>query len=353
MAAPTILRVKRRKNQDPSEVLVLSSKKRKADDTIEADDNIKIMKLAATVDVKDDPEKLTQTVNKILAKKTVPNFDELKARYKKSLSAKNSPMHQAKIAAEESRQENRYRFVAQKRALKLEDLEEWPENENNDKPEVDSNDKESKELYRLYDVVSEAPEKNTSEKESEKISCNGVEMIREYVDAKKDYSAESEYGYVYDVYYTQGSDGHTDSKDFDDSLLDGLVSIQPFNTGDSLVYDEYRDDPEEFKYEDDEDSNDEDNERNEYPDEDDEESSYQGYCDDGDLDLEMRVKGLGMCAEDGSELSSDDDDQLLYTRSFDEDAAHHGSAYARFKQRMIKEFYDDEDDDDEEGSEDD
>ena len=58
------------------------------------------------------------------------------------------------------------------------------------------------------------------------------------------------------------------------------------------MYDEYRDDPEEFKYEDDEDSNDEDNERNEYPDEDDEESSYQGYCDDGDLDLEMRVKGL-------------------------------------------------------------
>ena len=51
------------------------------------------------------------------------------------------------------------------------------------------------------------------------------------------------------------------------------------------MYDEYRDDPEEFKYEDDEDSNDEDNERNEYPDED-EESSYLGYCDDGDLDLE-------------------------------------------------------------------
>ena len=82
-------------------------------------------------------------------------------------------------------------------------------------------------------------------------------------------------------------------QDFDDSLLDGLVSIQPFNTGDDLVYDEYRDNPDEFKYEDDEDSNDEDNERNEYPDEDDEESSFKGYCDDGDLDLEMRVKGRG------------------------------------------------------------
>jgi len=132
-----------------------------------------------------------------------------------------------------------------------------------------------------------------------------------------------------------------------------LVSIQPFNTGDDLVYDEYRDNPDEFKYEDDEDSNDEDNERNEYPDEDDEESSFKGYCDDGDLDLEMRVKGLGFCPEDGSELSSDDEDQLLYTRSFDEDSAQHGSAYARFKQRMVKEFYEDDDDDAElDGSED-
>lgn len=351
MAASTILRVKRRKNQEPSEVLVLSAKKRKADDSLDTEDSIKIMKLAGTVDVEDDPQKLTQTVNKILAKKNVPNFEELKARYKKSLSVKNSPLHQAKIAANESRQESRYRFVAQKRALKIDELEEWPENENIDKKELDSSEKESDKLFRLYDVISEAPEKKTVEPESEKISCNGVEMIREYASAQKDYSAESEYGYVYDVYYTQGGPGEKDTKDFDDSLLDGLVSIQPFNTGDDLVYDEYRDDPEEFKYEDDDDSNDEDNERNEYPDEDDEESSYQGYCDDGDLDLEMRVKGLGVCPEDGSELSSDDEDQLLYTRSFDEDAAHHGSAYARFKQRMVKEFYEEDDDAELDGSE--
>jgi len=168
----------------------------------------------------------------------------------------------------------------------------------------------------------------------------------------RDSSAESEYGYVYDVYYSQADGGEADSKDFDDSLLDGLVSIQPFNTGDDLVYGEYRDDPDEFKYEDDEDSNDEDNERNEYPDEDDDESSYLGYCDDDDLDLDMRVKGLGFRGEDDSELSSDDEDQLLYTRSFDEDAAQHGSAYARYKQKMAREFYEDEDDDDLDGSED-
>ena len=43
-------------------------------------------------------------------------------------------------------------------------------------------------------------------------------------------------------------------------------------------------------------------------------------------------------------------DQLLYTRSFDEDSAQHGTAYARYKQKMMREFYDDdlEQDDDEE-----
>ena len=54
-------------------------------------------------------------------------------------------------------------------------------------------------------------------------------------------------------------------------MLDNLVSIHPFLAKDDL-FDEYRDDPDEFKYEDDVDSNDEGNDRNEYPDEDDDES---------------------------------------------------------------------------------
>jgi len=163
MAASTILRVKRRKTDDPSDVLVLSAKKRKADDVLDAGDSIKIMKLAGTVDVEDDPIKLTQTVNKILEKKNVPNFEELKARYKKSMSAKNSPLHQAKTDAKESRQDSRYRFVAQKRALNIDELEDWPDKKetNDSEKSVGSNEKESKRLFKLYDVVSEAIEKET------------------------------------------------------------------------------------------------------------------------------------------------------------------------------------------------
>ena len=33
---------------------------------------------------------------------------------------------------------------------------------------------------------------------------------------------------------------------------------------------------------------------------------------------------------------------MLYTRSFDEDSAQHGAAYARYKQKMMQEFYDDD-----------
>ena len=45
-----------------------------------------------------------------------------------------------------------------------------------------------------------------------------------------------EANYVYDVYYAEGGE----LADFDDSLLDGLVSLQPFNTGLDSLYDEYR-----------------------------------------------------------------------------------------------------------------
>ena len=193
---PTFLRVKRRKTEDPSDVLVLSSKKRKTDsDAVDEEGNIKILKLAATIDANDTGIKLTETVTNILAKKNYPNFEELKNRYKKSLNNKSgsSTTKEAKSkASEESRQDQRFRLVAQKRALKLEELEEWPlESEDKKETPKSEDSSEDKELFHLYDVVSDKKpdhENNSSDTKSgkqEKISCNGVEMIREYVDAQK------------------------------------------------------------------------------------------------------------------------------------------------------------------------
>jgi len=349
MSSSTIIRIKRRINEDPKEVLVLSAKKRKKDSPQDEEADIKIMKLVGTVGVDDKPEKLTQTVSNILSKKNFPNFEELKQKYKKSLKSRLKTTSDSKPTKDEHRQENRYRIVAQRRALNVESLEEWSEGVDSENQKVKANkDEETSKMFHLYDVINDAPDLRKTSAEKEKISCNGVEMIREYVSAK---NAETEYGYVYDVYYTQPDDNGVNCKDFDDSLLDGLVSIQPFNSGDDLLYDEYRDEPGEFRYEDDEDSNEEDNERNEYPDEDD--CSYLGDYDDDDLDLEMGVRGLGVSDDDRSGLSSDDEDDLLYTRSFDEDAAHHGSAYAKYKQRAMKELYEDDFNDELDASDDD
>jgi len=342
---PALLRVKRLKTQQPSSMLVLSARKRKASDTFDDADktdvgsDIKILKLAATLPVQQDGDKLTATVNKILKEKekSTPShsMQELKERYKKSVSAKNSPIHQVKENAKLARMEGRFKLVSQKRAINIEELEEWPEDHKDGKETVEDTTREGDSLYRLYDVVGEENDGDKKPADHDKVSCNGVEMIREYVTKQDD-------DYVYDLYYS----GHDvqETEDFDDSLLDGLVSIQPFITGDDFLYDEYRD---EFKYDDDEDSNDEDNVKNEYPDEDDEEdSSYFGYGED-DLDMDMRVKGLGLNSdEEKSDLSSDEEDQLLYTRAFDEDASRHGRAYAQFKQKMVREFYQDDSDED-------
>ena len=86
---PTLLRVKRRKSEDPKDVLILSAKKRRANDSESDEEKIKVLKLAGTVDAHDtkDKDELSKTVTKILAKKNYPNFEELKEKYKKSLNS--------------------------------------------------------------------------------------------------------------------------------------------------------------------------------------------------------------------------------------------------------------------------
>ena len=88
--------------------------------------------------------------------------------------------------------------------------------------------------------------------------------------------------------------------------MDSLVSIHPFNSGDDLFYDEYRDDPAEFRLDDDEDSNDEMDARNDYPDEDDvdEDDYYGGYDDNEGLDIGVRGLDIG-------DLSSEDEVRLV------------------------------------------
>ena len=41
---------------------------------------------------------------------------------------------------------------------------------------------------------------------------------------------------------------------------------------------------------------------------------------------------------DQEELSSDEEDELVYTSSFNQDVNKHGRAYAKYKQNILREF---------------
>ena len=191
MNTPTLLRVKRRKSEDPRDVLILSAKKRKTDDSQSEEEKIKVLKLAGTVNADETKVKdeLSKTVTKILAKKNYPNFEELKEKYKKSLSnaAGDSSKKKAQSDISTHRQESKFRLVAQKRSLKLEELEDWPQDDQETHLGETATGNEEPELFHMYDVISDCPrpEPARSEPEHEKISCNGVEMIREFVDSQK------------------------------------------------------------------------------------------------------------------------------------------------------------------------
>ena len=192
MNTPTLLRVKRRKSEDPKDVLILSAKKRKTDDSQSEEEKIKVLKLAGTVNADETKVKdeLSKTVTNILAKKNYPNFEELKEKYKKSLSSAAGDISKKKVQSEISshRQESKFRLVAQKRSLKLEELEDWPQDDQDAHPSESVTDSQGSELFHMYDVISDcavAEDKTRSGPEHEKISCNGVEMIREFVDSQK------------------------------------------------------------------------------------------------------------------------------------------------------------------------
>ena len=190
---PTLLRVKRRKSEDPQDLLILSAKKRKANDSKSDEEKIKVLKLAGTVNADDTKVKdeLSKTVSKILAKKNYPNFEELKESYKKSISGSTKEKSKQKVKSDISlhREDSKFRLVAQKRSLKLEELEDWPPHEEaKSENGASSSDTPEKELFHIYDVISDTSgteEEKKKKPEPEKISCNGVEMVREFVDTRK------------------------------------------------------------------------------------------------------------------------------------------------------------------------
>ena len=74
MSAPTLVRVKRRITEDPSDILVLSAKRiRTSEDSSVSGKDVRLLKLAGTVQSCEE-----KVIESIVQKKKLPNFEELK-----------------------------------------------------------------------------------------------------------------------------------------------------------------------------------------------------------------------------------------------------------------------------------
>ncbi|KAJ1520104.1 hypothetical protein ONE63_004325 [Megalurothrips usitatus] len=282
-----VVRVKRSLDEEPSSGLILSCKRRKTD--VKAEDNVEaLFKFAGTVNDQEDniallnPDKLIKNDVKTSSRPT-PNVSE-KARQETKASSVNS----------------RYKLVNCFRAIG-----------NVEQTDCEGEEDANQNTITVLDVVADSTDKQVT---------------------KVDASAAEESvlpQYVYDLYYIQ-----SDAKDVDvdDLLLDGLVSFAPVET--ELVFESYRNnrageadsDSDAPLMDDDEDSNDENNWRNDYPDE------------EGD-DRDKRLIVFLFSKSGDEELSSDgDDERLIYTEDLSpSDVNMFGPAYARFKQKALKE----------------
>jgi hypothetical protein len=142
--------------------------------------------------------------------------------------------------------------------------------------------------FNIIDIISSEYTQTTPPLEKtmaspSKISCNGIEMIREKVASSSSVSMiKDEEQFVYDIYFTKNLDLHlnllySNNYEIKSSSYDDVELVDEKNP-------ENEDDKDYVANEDDEDSNDEGNWRNDYPDEDE-------YYDDADIDEENDEEG--------------------------------------------------------------
>ncbi|XP_033753973.1 probable RNA polymerase II nuclear localization protein SLC7A6OS [Pecten maximus] len=357
----TIVRVKRRRAEEPVENILVSCKRRKND---EEDNSLQSsLKFAGTTKSRDDVSKhIRDAIRK----------EKLQKEYKQhhvdiAYNARQNHRQQVKAA--------RFKVTSSFRALALDNLdladdETDFENKENQKPSSEEDDKgssavvnksesdasdnqaASSSVFQLIDV--EAPggagavrsyESLIQESQSSSgITCNSVPLVREQVPQTQDED------YVYDLYFTN-------NRDFSFKLLESALTIEAF--GDDLVYEDMPHQEEEHVYEEEDDSNDEDNWRNDYPDEDPHfldnqlETDFfyggdvierQAFADTGDAGLAEWMH-TRCNIEDDDELSSEDENSAYFGEPLNASSSY--NSYHRKVQREMEEGHTDPDDDDE------
>ncbi|KAF7995069.1 hypothetical protein HCN44_004541 [Aphidius gifuensis] len=305
----TVLRIKRRLEDEPLDHLLISCKRRKVDETEEApvEQNLHraVVKFAGTLD--------NQDINIAKHLKNQTKHD-LETNYKKL--ARNKVIEKSRIKVKESSKQNRWKVINCSRAV--------------DDP-IDEDDDVS-------------------------INDNGMTII-DVEDCSTELPNDKVAKYVYDIYYTEDNN--------DELSFDSSISIHEMEEG-WLVNDDYRE-GEVYRCDnpDDSDSNSESNWRNDYGEEEEEDDDDDDYYDNDNLvnedDIVQALNRCGVNDEhdefDGlaeEELSDDEDD--YYNGKLDQaDIDMGGILYAKYKAKLkYGEFesdeeseYDDDDDDDE------
>ncbi|XP_005403640.1 PREDICTED: probable RNA polymerase II nuclear localization protein SLC7A6OS [Chinchilla lanigera] len=246
-----VLRVKRKRNAEPAEALVLACKRLRRDEVesvaeetpkrLDGAAENNVFQLVATVRSQEEPIQS-------LVRAALRPYRDSQQRIRRNLRA----------TASEIRKEGRYRVVSGRRAAGTSrSLEYAP---GTSEAPGDSG-------FQLLDLVHEEGDPEAASTDSSKTSdpdmilCNNVELIREWLTISDDgpgagcEEKQKHDDYVYDIYCLEtATPGWTEN----------ILSVQPYTQEWELVHDDEQ--PEDV-YEDEDDENSESNWRNEYPEE--------------------------------------------------------------------------------------
>ncbi|XP_057304808.1 probable RNA polymerase II nuclear localization protein SLC7A6OS isoform X2 [Hydractinia symbiolongicarpus] len=291
--ATTVLRVKRKRDEDPFNALLVhhSLSKKKRHDADNNHNENSLFRFAGTID--ETQIKSTADVVRNFKTKHHPHCPNIKSKNRKN--------------TKENHQLARYRVISQLRQQESE-VEETAQTKE---------DEEVERIFKVYDVIADGtkPETYNSKSDEDALYCNSVKMIREKLTiSEAPLSKDTEY--VYDLYFAPGVIVPND---------DDMLDIEEFV--DEIVYENEVENSEDI-YDDEDDENDADNWRNDYPDED----EYASSEDDG----EQRRREFG-------DYSSDEED-YVYNRYRTGKARLEFDPYAEYDVDEYFATIDDEDD---------
>lgn len=347
MSTVNVIRVRRKRTQDPLENLVLPLKRTKvnkptggtgsqgsAASATGQDDNKAVFTFAGTVERKNQP--ISVHVQSALRRASIglqpkkPVRQSQQSVKAKTESNRTGAREKARSSHKAASKNRRLKVVESARGLKLHELDKDAQRFQSPSRRPLSNGSgalrsglagnDPERLFTLVDVEheeevkkstpikSKTPASKSKKSGSDDITCNSVKMTREKVVIGEDVIQESEY--VYDLYYT-------DCSEFDFGDTGRTIGLRAEK--EDLVY-EYFADNQDLVYDDEDDENDESNWRNDYPDEEEHRPDHDmfdelvddyNYASSDEDDLVAQYSKFKLGSKGGDDSDSDLDDYDL------------------------------------------